>query len=98
MHERYMLYSIAFMAISIAVIPIVKWIYWGFTVTGVVNVGYVYLRYNHEALYNAITEAWLQTVIYGISAFNVILFLILLFQTIRFPKTQSASGGARLLH
>ena len=84
MHERYMLYSLAFMAIAIAVIPVVKWIYWGFTVTGAINVGYVYLRYNYEALYNSIPETWLQTVIYGISAFNVILFLILLFQTIRF--------------
>lgn len=84
MHERYMLYSLAFMVIAIAVIPTVKWIYWGFTVTGAVNVGYVYLRYNHESLYNTIPEVWLQTVIYAISAFNVILLLILLWQTIRF--------------
>ena len=74
------------------VVPVVKWIYWSFTFTGAINVGYVYLRYNYEALYNAIPEVWLQTLIYGISAFNVILFLILLFQTIFFPKTQSASG------
>ncbi|NUN64565.1 DUF2029 domain-containing protein [Pseudanabaena biceps] len=92
MHERYMLYSLAFMAISIAVIPVVKWIYWGFTVTGAVNVGYVYLRYNYASLYNAIPETWLQTVIYGISAFNVILFFILLFQTICFPKTESVAA------
>ena len=92
MHERYMLYSLAFMAIAIVVVPVVKWIYWSFTFTGAINVGYVYLRYNYEALYNAIPEVWLQTLIYGISAFNVILFLILLFQTIFFPKTQSASG------
>jgi len=98
MHERYMLYSLAFLAIAIAVIPIVKWIYWGFTLTGAVNVGYVYLRYNYEALYNAIPSGWLQTGIYAISVFNVILFLILLLQTIRFPKAIEASGGEIYRH
>jgi len=83
MHERYMLYGLAFLAITIAVIPTIKWIYGGFTVTGAINVGYVYLRYNHEALFNTIPTMWFQSVIYTVSALNVILFVVLLSHTFR---------------
>ena len=89
MHERYMLYSLAFLAIAIALIPAIKWIYWGFTFTGAVNVGYVYLRYNYESLYNTIPALWLQSVIYTMSALNVILFLVLISQM--FPMWRSPS-------
>jgi len=81
MHERYMIYSLAFMAMAIAIIPLMRWIYWGFTMTGAVNVGYVYLRYNYAELFKTIPDIWLQIVIYTISAVNVILFLVLLWQT-----------------
>lgn len=91
MHERYMLYSLAFMAIAIAVIPVIEWIYWSFTFTGAVNGVYVYLRYNHEQFYNAIPEMWLRNLIYIVSALNVILFLVLLFQTTRLLPTQKSS-------
>ncbi len=91
MHERYMLYSLAFLVIAIAMIPVIKWIYWGFTITGAVNVGYVYMRYNHANLFNAIPEVWLQVLIYTISALNVILFLFLLFQTVRLQTTLAKS-------
>ena len=91
MHERYMLYSLAFIAIAIAIIPTIKWIYWGFTITGSVNVGYVYLRYNYEALFNAIPEVWFQSAIYLISAVNIILFGVLLSHTIRWQTPQALS-------
>ncbi|MFN9857958.1 MAG: hypothetical protein ACK556_07545, partial [Pseudanabaena sp.] len=29
MHERYMLYGLGFLVIAIALIPAIKWIYWG---------------------------------------------------------------------
>ncbi len=83
MHERYMLYSLAFLAIAIAVIPTFKWLYWSFTLTGSVNVGYVYLRYNHGDLLNMVPEVLLQNLIYITSVLNVILLLILISYTIR---------------
>jgi hypothetical protein len=83
MHERYMLYGLAFLAIALALFPIVQWLYWGFTLTGAVNVGYVYLRYNHEALFNIIPEMFFQGLIYSMSALNIILFLVLLSHTFR---------------
>jgi Gpi18-like mannosyltransferase len=89
MHERYMLYSLAFLAIAIALIPVIKWIYWGFTFTGAVNVGYVYLRYNYESLYNTIPALWLQSVIYIMSALNVILFLVLISQMFQMWRSPS---------
>jgi Gpi18-like mannosyltransferase len=91
MHERYMLYGLAFIAIAIAIIPTIKWIYWGFTITGSVNVGYVYLQYNYEALFNAIPEVWGQSVIYIVSAVNIILFGVLLSHTIRWQPIQALS-------
>lgn len=91
MHERYMLYSLAFLAIAIALIPMIKWIYWGFTITGAANIGYVYLRYNYESIYNAIPELWLQSLIYIVSAVNVILFLVLLSHTFRLQALSSVS-------
>ncbi len=89
MHERYMLYGLAFLALAIAIIPIIKWIYWGFTITGALNVGYVYLRYNYADLFQTIPELWLQSVIYTVSAINVILFLFLISQTIRLHRSQA---------
>jgi Gpi18-like mannosyltransferase len=91
MHERYMLYSLAFLAIAIALIPMIKWIYWGFTITGAANMGYVYLRYNYESIYKTIPELWLQSLVYTMSAVNVILFLLILFHTFRFQALPSAS-------
>ena len=93
MHERYMLYGLAFLAIAMAMIPTIKWIYGGFTVTGTINVGYVYLRYNHEALFNTIPTIWFQSVIYTVSALNVILFIVLLshnFRSQQLPSKLSA--------
>ncbi len=93
MHERYMLYGLAFLAISMAMIPTIKWIYGGFTVTGTINVGYVYLRYNHEALFNTIPTIWFQSLIYTVSALNVILFIVLLshnFRSQQLPSKLSA--------
>jgi Gpi18-like mannosyltransferase len=91
MHERYMLYSLAFLAIAIAIIPMIRWIYWGLTITGTVNMGYVYLRYNYDSLYSSIPEFWLQSLIYVTSAINVFLFVVLLSHTFRFRALSSAS-------
>jgi Gpi18-like mannosyltransferase len=91
MHERYMLYSLAFLAIAIAIIPMIRWIYWGLTITGTVNMGYVYLRYNYDSLYSSIPEFWLQSLIYVTSAINVVLFVVLLSHTFRFRALSSAS-------
>jgi hypothetical protein len=91
MHERYMLYSLAFLAIAIAIIPMIRWIYWGLTITGAANMGYVYLRYNYDSLYSSIPEFWLQSLIYVTSAINVVLFLVLLSHTFRFRALSSAS-------
>jgi hypothetical protein len=91
MHERYMLYSLAFLAIAIALIPAIKWIYWGLTITGTANMGYVYLRYNYESLYSTIPELWLQSLIYTVSAINVVLFLVMLSYTFRFRALSIAS-------
>ncbi len=73
-----MLYGLGFLVIAIALIPAIKWIYWGLTITGAANVGYAYLRYNYEDLFYAIPEMWLQSVVYTVSAVNVILFLVIL--------------------
>jgi hypothetical protein len=81
----------SFCKIAIAIIPTFKWIYWGFTITGSVNVGYVYLQYNYEALFNAIPEVWGQSVIYIVSAVNIILFGVLLSHTIRWQPIQALS-------
>jgi Gpi18-like mannosyltransferase len=83
MHERYMLYALAFLAIASAVIPTIKWIYWGFTFTGMINIGFVYLRYNQEAFFFSIPDIWTQSIIYVISSLNVILFIILLTHTFK---------------
>ena len=83
MHERYMLYSLAFLAIAFAVIPALKWLYWGFTLTGAINVGYVYLRYNHGDLLNMVPEILLQSLIYATSVLNIILLLVLISYTMR---------------
>jgi hypothetical protein len=83
MHERYMLYSLAFLAIAIALIPAIKWWYWGFTITNSINVAYVYLRYNYEAWYVTVPNLWVQSLTLAISAVNVILFLVLIFQMTR---------------
>jgi len=91
MHERYMLYSLGFMAIAIALIPAIKWIYWGLTITGAVNVGYAYLRYNYEDLFYATPEMWLQSVVYTMSAVNVVLFLALLSHSFRLKPVPSAT-------
>ena len=91
MHERYMLYSLAFLAIAIVIIPTIRWIYWGLTITGAVNMGYVYLRYNYDSLYSSIPEFWLQSLIYVTSAINVVLFVVLLSHTFRFRALSSAS-------
>lgn len=90
MHERYMLYGIGFLVIAIALIPAIKWIYWGLTITGAANVGYAYLRYNYEDLFYAIPEMWLQSVVYTVSAVNVILFLVILSYTFRPQPLASA--------
>ncbi len=81
MHERYMLYGLAFLAITIALIPAIKWLYWGLTLTGAVNVGYAYLQYNHESLFYAVPEIWLQSLVYITSAVNVTLFAMMLLFT-----------------
>jgi len=91
MHERYMLYSLGFLAIAIAIIPMIRWIYWGLTATGAINIGYVYLRYNYDSLYSRVPEFWLQSLIYVTSAINVVLFLVLLSHTFRFRALSSAS-------
>lgn len=97
MHERYMLYGLAFLAIAIALIPAVKWLYWGLTLTGAVNVGYAYLRYNYEDLFYAIPEIWLQSVVYITSAINVTLFALMLFHTFRMFRQQSQQSQQSLL-
>ena len=91
MHERYMLYSLGFLVIAIALIPAIKWIYWGLTITGAVNVGYAYLRYNYADLFNAIPEMWLQSLVYIMSAVNVVLFLVILSHTFRLKPLSSAT-------
>jgi len=89
MHERYILYSLGFLAIAIALIPAMRWIYWGFTITGAVNVGYAYLRYNYEDLFYTIPEMWLQSVVYTMSAINVVLFLVILSHTFRLKPLEA---------
>jgi len=83
MHERYMLYSLAFFAITIAIIPLFKWLYWAFTFTGSINVGYVYLNYNHGELFNMIPEILRYSITYITSVLNVILLAGLLIYSIR---------------
>lgn len=81
MHERYMLYGLAFLVITVALIPTLKWVYWGVTLTGAANVGYAYFRYNYETLFYATPEVWLQSLVYIMSTLNVILFLAILDHT-----------------
>jgi Gpi18-like mannosyltransferase len=90
MHERYMLYSLAFMAIVIAVIPTLQWLYWAFMLTGSINVGYVYFRYNYTGLFDTIPESLMQSLVYITSGINVLLFLILLSQTFRWQSLSNA--------
>ncbi len=92
MHERYMLYSLAFLAIAIALIPTVKWLYWGFTITNSINVAYVYFRYNYEAWYVTVPNLWIQSLTLAISAVNGILFLVLIFQMTHWQSTSKISN------
>jgi Gpi18-like mannosyltransferase len=90
MHERYMLYSLAFLAIAIALIPALQWLYWAFTLTGSINVGYVYFRYNYTSLFDTIPELWMQSMVYIVSGLNAILLLILISQTFRWQSLSEA--------
>ena len=90
MHERYMLYGLAFLVITVALIPTLKWVYWGVTLTGAANVGYAYFRYNYETLFYATPEVWLQSLVYIMSTLNVILFLAILDHTFQVYSNESS--------
>ena len=94
MHERYMLYGLAFLAITVALIPTIKWIYWGVTLTGAANVGYAYVRYNYQTLFYATPAVWLQSLVYIMSTLNVILFLALLVHTFKSYSNENFTYSA----
>lgn len=83
MHERYILPAIAFLAIAAAFIPSIRSIYWGFTITSSLNVGYAFVTYNHEELMNAVPNEWKQALIAIIAISNLAMFLALIGYTLR---------------
>jgi Gpi18-like mannosyltransferase len=83
MHERYILPAITFLAIAAAFIPSIRSIYWGFTLTSSVNVGYAFVMYNHEALMNAVPNELKQALIAIVAISNLVMFLALIGYTLR---------------
>lgn len=82
MHERYILPAIAFLAIAVAFINSIKLIYWGFTLTSSLNVGYAFITYNHEALMNAVPYEWKKALILITVISNTIMFVTLISYTL----------------
>jgi Gpi18-like mannosyltransferase len=83
MHERYILPAIAFLAIASAFIPSIRSIYWGFTLTSSLNVGYIFFAYNHDKLMNAIPNQLKQAIILLAIVSNLGMFLALISYTMR---------------
>ncbi len=84
MHERYIFYAIAFLAISSALQPALRYIYVGITATSAINIGYAFIRYNHDKLFNSIPSGWLQGLILLTAITNLILFLALISHTVNY--------------
>jgi Gpi18-like mannosyltransferase len=78
MHERYILPAIAFLAITSAFIPTIRSIYWGFTLTSSLNVGYAFVTYNHEELMNAIPNELKHALSAIVVISNLVMFLALI--------------------
>lgn len=83
MHERYILYGLAFLLVTSTLIPRIKWLYLGFTLTATINVAFVYLRYNHESFFFTVPEIYTKSIVYIVSILNTIFFAFLIDQTIR---------------
>ncbi len=81
MHERYIFYAIAFLAISSALQPALRSIYLGITMTSLVNIGFVFVRYNHEKFFYTIPNSWNQSLILLTAICNLGLFLALISYT-----------------
>ncbi|WP_143780259.1 hypothetical protein [Leptolyngbya sp. 'hensonii'] len=78
MHERYVLYAIPFLALTAACYPRLRFVYWGWTLTGCTNTVYVLLMYNHVQFLDTVPATLKQGVITGTILVNLVLFLSLI--------------------
>jgi Gpi18-like mannosyltransferase len=83
MHERYILPAIAFLAIAAALIPSIRSIYWGFTLTSSLNVGYAFVTYNHAEFMNAVPNEFKQALIALVAISNLVMFMTLIGYTLQ---------------
>ncbi len=96
MHERYIFYAIAFLAISAALRPSLRSIYFGVTLTSAINIGYVFVRYNHQKFFDTIPVSWQQALILLTAIINLGLFLALISHTFNYVTNKITDQGERV--